>query len=210
MTKNEETRNFVASFSHDLKTSIASLRLQAESLQEDVKDADSQVLLKRLVDDSLRLQIQLENSLEFASQNRMKLHLEPVNINHLISSLSFHWPDINLQLDNKEAEVVADKRAIDIIMRNIIYNAKVHGDAKTIYLNVKQKGDGQVIEIKNDGSAFKGEVEKLGSLYYRHNPSSGSGLGLYIVSSLMKMMSGHIEFANDPFTIQLHFKGAAS
>jgi len=210
LKKNEETKKFVASFSHDLKTSIASLRLQAESLKEDVKDSESQILIKRLVDDSLRLQVQLENSLEFASENKIKLHMEKVNLKQLINSMRYHWPEINLILDSDEDTIVADRRALDIIMRNIIYNAKVHADAKNINFSVIKKSNKKVIKVLNDGRQFIGNINKLGDLYYRQNPSSGSGLGLYIVTSLMKLMSGDINFSKDPFTIKLIFNEASS
>ena len=53
-------------FTHDLKTALASLQLQAESLQEDWPDAASNPNLARLLEDTVRLGVQLENSLFFA------------------------------------------------------------------------------------------------------------------------------------------------
>ena len=61
----------------------------------------------------------------------------------------------------------------------------------------------QVLHVSNNGSLFKGDESKLGELYYRHNPSSGSGLGLHIVSSLVKSMGGDIRFSNNPFKVDL-------
>src|SRR5437773_8317492 len=60
--RHAQVEEFFAAFTHDAKTALASLRLQAESLQEDLGSKPSP-LLDRLLQDTLRLQIQLENSL---------------------------------------------------------------------------------------------------------------------------------------------------
>ncbi len=204
--KNQEIKSFLASFSHDLKTSIASLRLQAECIKEDVKGASSDVLISRLVDDSMRLQVQLENSLQFSGGDKLKLHIESLSLKELLKSLSYHWPDISLIYDQDDVRLDVDKRAIEIIMRNLIYNAKMHGKATEINIKTVKSSDQMVLIVTNNGSAFKGDASKLGELYYRHNPSSGSGLGLHIVSNLMKSMEGKVSFSNDPFEVSLWFK----
>ena len=89
-------------------------------------------------------------------------------------------------------------------MRNLIYNAKVHGKATEVNISLSNKNNGQTLQVSNNGSPFKGDENKLGELYYRHNPSSGSGLGLHIVSSLMKSMGGNVKFSNNPFKVDLH------
>src|SRR5947209_18190808 len=56
--RHAQVEEFFAAFTHDAKTSLASLRLQAESLKEDLGSKPSP-LLDRLLQDTLRLQIQL-------------------------------------------------------------------------------------------------------------------------------------------------------
>jgi len=57
---------FFMAFTHDLKTALASLQLQTESLQEDLPEAAENPNLQRLKKDAVRLQLQLENSLYYA------------------------------------------------------------------------------------------------------------------------------------------------
>ena len=92
-----EVREFFASFSHDLKTSIASLRLQAEALSEDLNGQESP-LLPRLIADTVRLQLQLENSLYFSAQDSMALFFENVDLGKLTESLRLQWPSIQLEV----------------------------------------------------------------------------------------------------------------
>src|SRR5438034_4789328 len=55
--RHAQVEEFFAAFTHDAKTAMASLRLQAESLKEDLGSKPSP-LLDRLLQDTLRLQIQ--------------------------------------------------------------------------------------------------------------------------------------------------------
>jgi signal transduction histidine kinase len=59
--RRRDLRSFFMAFTHDLKTSLTSLRLQAEALREDTPDAAANPNLQRLLKDSVSLQLQLEN-----------------------------------------------------------------------------------------------------------------------------------------------------
>src|SRR5216110_1914303 len=61
--RHAQVEEFFAAFTHDAKTSLASLRLQTEALREDLANTGPSALLDRLLSDTLRLQLQLENSL---------------------------------------------------------------------------------------------------------------------------------------------------
>src|SRR5258708_31095972 len=73
--RHAQVEEFFAAFTHDAKTALTSLRLQAESLQEDYANSESNPLLDRLLRDTLRLQLQLENSLFLVNLTRGKFFL---------------------------------------------------------------------------------------------------------------------------------------
>lgn len=52
-------QEFLGAFTHDLKTSLSSLRLQTEALEEDLKDSGQARLAKRLVKDTVRLELRI-------------------------------------------------------------------------------------------------------------------------------------------------------
>lgn len=64
--QSEAIQQFLLTFTHELKTPIASLRLQAEELGERLKDSKEKHLLERLISDTSRLTLQLDNSLYIA------------------------------------------------------------------------------------------------------------------------------------------------
>lgn len=184
----KQFKTFVASFSHDLKTSLTSLRLQAESLKEDFP---SNPLVSRLVADTVRLQLQLENSLFLAHEGSQNLYYKTFKLSDLLEKIEHNWPQVKIHLSG-DMDIYGDDRAIHSILRNIFHNAVVHGQADEIFVEVSSRGK---LSIRDNGKGFTGDVNRLGRAFYRYNPSSGSGVGLYIVSQLMKEMSGKVSFS---------------
>lgn len=185
-----QVEEFFASFSHDVKTSLASLRLQAETLQEEMP---SSPILDRLVADTVRLQLQLENSLYFAAQRNLKLFMEPLSLNHVLRRVSVQWPNLKIRLE-QECLLKADERALQSVLGNLIQNAIVHGQASEVSFLVKRRGAHQVeVHFADNGRGFKGDMSLLGRLFYRATTQSGSGLGLYICGALLGKMNGELK-----------------
>ncbi len=208
--QSQSLRQFLATFSHDVKTALASLRLQTDILREEVGDIPA---INRLDSDVVRLQLQLENSLFLASQKDLQFFIENLSLRQLIESYRENWPNLKIDL-NQDAVVRADRRALDSIFGNLIQNAQVHGRAKNISISVKRI-DSCLIEVRvsDTGKGFGGDLANLGSLFERHNPSSGSGVGLYSVVVLVKRMGGRVSFSNSPetgggFCVTLHLPGS--
>src|SRR6476619_3440982 len=116
--RHAQVEEFFAAFTHDAKTALASLRLQAESLREDFGEAEPNPLLDRLLSDTLRLQLQLENSLFLVNLTRGKFFLEPITLSSCLNNLTRHWPELTIQ-QSGDAVVMADARALDSILTNL-------------------------------------------------------------------------------------------
>jgi signal transduction histidine kinase len=191
--RSSRIREFFASFTHEVKTSLASLRVQAEALQDDLGQQSSPIL-NRLVADTVRLQLQLENSLFLASQDDLKLYFESVSIAALVERMREQWPNLNIELQG-DVMVRGDVRALRTIFSNLLQNSHVHGKARRIQVEVGDTSNRKVqIRVRDDGRGFSGPVLKLGELFHRPENTSGSGLGLFISQMLMRKMSGEIRF----------------
>ena len=191
--RHAQVEEFFASFTHDAKTALASLRLQAESLQEDFAEAPNP-LLERLLSDTLRLQLQLENSLFLVNLTRGKFFSETISLGGCIDNLRRHWPDLTIR-QSGNGSVRADARALESVLTNLIQNAVTHGRATEIDIRVDPGQNGRVsVRVADNGSGFSGDFNQLGKLFVRHGRGSGSGVGLYIVRQLMKRMNGGIKF----------------
>ena len=182
---------FFAAFTHDLRTSLASLRLQAESLQEDFDErGESNPLLGRLLDDAVRIQLQLDNSLYFANRHSGRLFIEPLSLRRMVESVASEFGDLAVALHG-DATVLVDARALEVVLRNLFQNARVHGGARTIDINLTPLTASSVaIRIEDDGRGTEGDASQLGRLFFRAGATSGSGVGLYVSRRLVERMNG--------------------
>ncbi|PYS24206.1 MAG: sensor histidine kinase [Acidobacteria bacterium] len=193
--RHAQVEEFFAAFTHDAKTALASLRLQAESLREDLASAEANPLLDRLLGDTLRLQLQLENSLFLVNLPRGKFFLEPIRLSDRIEPLRLHWPGVTIT-QRGDGSVMADARALESILTNLVQNAVIHGHATQVDVNVRRNAGCLSVTVVDNGRGFQGELNQLGKLFVRHARSSGSGVGLYIVRQLAKAMHGTIQFCS--------------
>lgn len=192
----QRLRGFFASFSHEIKTSLASLRLQAESLKDDLQGVDSPVL-NRLIADTVRLQLQLENSLFFASQDGLQLYIQPLSLNKMMERIREQWPGVELVL-SRDGLMNGDERALRTVFSNLIQNAIIHGHATRVVIDAQARLDGLLaVRFQDNGRGFKGSPSELGHLFYRPTATSGSGLGLYIARFLLEKLGGALELTSD-------------
>ena len=91
---------------------------------------------------------------------------------------------------------MADARALESVLTNLVQNAVIHGQATAVAL-VARRTNGRVnLTVTDNGRGFPGDPSSLGQLFVRHARSSGSGVGLYIVRRLARAMNGSIKFGN--------------
>jgi signal transduction histidine kinase len=193
--RHEQLQTFFATFSHDIKTSITRLRLQAEVLEEDNIQQKNPVL-QRLVGDISRLDLQLENSLLLSSSESAKLLKETLRLSRIIESMRVLWGELEFRL-NQDAEMMADQRALSSVLKNLIQNAVLHGQATVIEFSAKAVNSSTIeISVKDNGKGFQGSLGHLGTEMYPSKNEKGSGIGLYLGRRLLKRMNGDLRFEN--------------
>lgn len=199
-------REFFASFSHEIKTSLASLRLQAEALQN---EGTQSPILSRLIGDTVRLQLQLENSLFFSSQDHLKLYIEDLALAQILERMREQWPGLKIEWTGK-CVLRGDERALRTVFSNLFQNSILHGEATVISVEAQVLSSGRVgIQISDNGKGFQGALTQLGQVFHRPERTSGSGLGLYICRILVQTMGGQFEVQPSPvgFKTRLELPG---
>jgi signal transduction histidine kinase len=212
--RRQSLETFFLSFTHDLKTSLASVELQAEGLREDWPDGAARTALDRLLYDTLRLQIQLENSL-FVAQPDGRLLSERVHAGAAIARLAEDWPELKVDLKG-DADVSVDRRGFDAVVRNLLQNAVVHGGAARVSVDIEALKTGALIRLTfaDDGRGVPAETfDALGEPFARAGRSAGSGMGLFVCRQLVTRMRGVLRFvrsdASRPgLTVVLELPGA--
>jgi signal transduction histidine kinase len=206
-----QLKNFFNIFSHDLKTSISRLRLQADVLKEEGVGRNNKTL-ERMLDDINRLDLQLENSLIFSEGNSNQLVVEDLSLSNLVEMVKNECLELEVSLD-QDARIRADRRSLMSVLRNLFQNAMIHGNSQRISIRSEQLPLGRMrLSIYDHGKGFSGNFETLGHDPLPQQESTGNGIGLYLCRSLISRQGGKLEFSNDAtrgFAAHLELPGEA-
>lgn len=203
MRERDRMRTFLSTFTHELKTPLASIRLQAESLEEDLNDPALKPLVRRLVGATGRLSTQLENSLLLAAFENYTLFSENLDLQRLLHEIATsHAVAIEC---TGQAIVHGDARACRSVFDNIIGNAAVHGRASLIKAKLTSDAGKVAVELHDNGRGFKGNRALLALLFARPTPESGNGIGLSLARRFVERMGGSLEFpeSSDGFVVRV-------
>jgi signal transduction histidine kinase len=185
--------------------------LQAESLKEDLAGTDSARLIDRLVSDTQRLTLQLENSLYLAEDGGLRMYRETKDFADFIEVLRPQWPSLKIEVNGK-ALVDADVRALECIVRNLLQNALLHGQASQVLFDITNGHNAKInLRVSDNGKGVSIPRGTLGKLFGRHYPGSGNGIGLYLIGRLTERMGGKLSFPETKeghgFCVELELPG---
>ena len=175
--RHERMKLFFSSFSHDIKTSLTRIRLQAEVLAETEKVAD----LGRLLPDIHRLELSLENSLAVANLEDLRFKLEDFPLSRVLGELREEFSDLKISL-NKDLIINSDLRMFVLILKNIFSNSRLHGQATKMSIQVEEQEIDRVhILLTDNGSGSEVSQQR------------GSGLGLYLSGRILAKLNGQLK-----------------
>ncbi len=226
LKKTKSLQAFFASMTHELKTPLASVKLQGEVLADtveriDLKRLSEEVeykenlhkrmnrLSERLVEDANKLETTMDKILQLSRlEGGGDLHLSSVNLSEAFDEV-FNRYNKELELDvhwGHEHPIMADEFALHLILKNLLENTIHHSGSRKISISTKNSSEGVELRYCDHGK-FNGDPQKLGNLFYKYNSKNGSGIGLYLTKNLMTKMKGSWKFENhDELTFILQFK----
>lgn len=204
---------FYAGMTHELKSPLASMRLQSEVLSEAIEAGPRERLKElagRLIEDALRLEIQMDKILQLSRIERgADLDLRPVSLSEImIKATQQFGENLNFSYQGEAPlEILADEMALELIIKNLVENTKIHSTSRDVTILLFQNEEVATLTYC-DGGDFKGDFAKMGGLFYKYRSSKGSGIGLYLAGKLTKKMKGHMQIANSPLSFKFTFKNA--
>jgi signal transduction histidine kinase len=217
MRKSRAMQAFFSSLSHELKTPLASMRLQAEVIKDLIEDESHShdqlsELTNRLIEDTHQLESELEKSLQLSRiEQDAPLSLVPISLERYLKHHQKSLPiKLEVHFNSNAKEVLADELALKMVFRNLFENTlRHHKKAEKILIEVTRVGHMVEVLYDDHGTKFSGDKEKLGHLFYKYNSSKGSGIGLYLIQSLMKKMHGQFEIIHsERLKFKLSFKAS--
>ncbi|MDD0853282.1 HAMP domain-containing sensor histidine kinase [Halobacteriovorax sp. GB3] len=213
--KTKALQAFFAGLTHELKTPLASIRLQAEVINDTIEEKYKEdklldTLTDRLIEDTGNLETQMDKILQLSRIERGgNLNPAPVDLMSVLrTTINKRARNLSVEIDQRIEDpiILADLFALELILKNLFENTKAHTEEKKANIKIDQKED-TIILVYNDGGTFQGEIEKLGNLFYKFNSAKGSGIGLYLIKKLMEKMSGSLVVENKSnLVFTLYFK----
>ena len=208
-----QQKNFLLSVTHELKSPIASVKLTLETLlKRDLEKEKQKELLSNAVSDSDRLNKLVENMLLAAriDNSNFELHKENVNLSEYLEegvkqTIQIFCPSQKVTLDiQPNISFDIDKTIFPSIFLNLFENAaKYSPENSMIKVILKQKGNGVVLSVSDEGTGItEEEKQKIFQKFYRVGSedvrkTKGTGLGLYIVKYLVEKHNGTITIKNN-------------
>jgi len=206
---NERQSNFVSAVTHELKTPVASLRLYLDTLQlRELPEGQRQDFYRTMRDDLDRLNGTINNVLNAAMYtDRPVVDPQPVDLVRLVKR-SIALTRTRNQLEEEcfrfagpESLVLrGDAGALETAVLNVLDNAvKYSKDRVDVEVEVEPVGDGLArLRVSDKGVGMsRAHLRFIFNRFYRigtevRRSHTGTGLGLFIVKSVVKGHRGTI------------------
>jgi signal transduction histidine kinase len=202
--------NFIDSVTHELKSPIASLKLYLQTLnRRNVPPQEQEAFFKDMLEDVERLDQLINHLLDVAriEKDRTAPPAEDLRLDEVLKRCAgsvcqrYERPGEAIELETPPATVHAARVDLELIFRNLIDNGMKYANEEDPRVNVAIEPDGAnmvVVRVADNGRGIPhslrhlifGRFVRLGSELEREKP--GTGLGLYIVRTMVGRLGGKI------------------
>lgn len=202
-------QQFVAMVSHEFRTPLAIVDATAQNIATTKPDDQSRLEKIRVAVRRLRRMIDTCLIDERVESGRIHLQPEVVELCGLmedsVEMLQAAAVDhkFDLELPDDPVVVRADPRLAEIAVNNLLENAVKYSPAgSTVTVTVAATEDGAEITVTDQGAGVpEADRQRIFEKYYRAGTSvgtSGSGLGLHLVRSILDAHGGSVSYAVGP------------
>ncbi len=201
----KKRKEIIATISHELKTPITIISGQLEGMIYNVgKYKDRETYLKKSYEATQELKYLVDEMMKISKREILEKNLLIENIdfadllNTLLNRQSYLMEEKKLKLSckiEKNLVIQADKEKITKVLNNLINNAIKYSpeNERIIVKAYKTKTTKRIVfDIENTGVTIENKyLKEIFNPFYRieksrNRKTGGSGLGLYIVSEILK------------------------
>lgn len=214
--KQEEQRknDFIAIASHELKTPLTSMRSYVQLAlvkARDLADKSIEKMLVRAETQTSKMTMLIQDFLNVSrlEEGKMSLNLSKFSLSQLLEEILSDTLTLNTthQITYepcKDVSITADREKIGQVLLNLIGNAiKYSPDGTTIIVRCEIKKEHVEFSVIDQGYGISAaDQSRLFERFYRVNDErqyrvSGFGIGLYLVSEILKLHGGAVKVQSD-------------
>lgn len=202
----QENKTIIATLSHDIKTPIASIRAYAEALEANLESGYEKrqqyasVILKKCDEVT-----GLTNDLVLHSLSELE-HLEiekqQIQMDTVLEEIcrDFAYEEVVLDTPFPRAELCLDEKRLAQVIENLLNNARKYAPGTKIEVSAQIRDGKYEIHVRDHGKGIlPQDMPFICEKFYRGKNTGdapGSGLGLYIVTYILKRMDGELKLRN--------------
>jgi signal transduction histidine kinase len=204
----ERLRRFTGDAAHELRSPVASIRVQAEVAVANPDPELAHEVLAEVVHESERLSTLVEGLLTLARSDAGELPTaEPVDVvaaaRTAVTRLGDGGPVVSVHAPSGPCWVLAAPAEVDLVLDNLLRNAARHARAQ-VTVSVLLRATTVWLVVDDDGHGIAAEHrERVFDRFYRvqddrARTSGGSGLGLALVTEVVRRRGGAVSVGESP------------
>lgn len=218
----EERRLLLSGFAHDLKTPITSITTFTRLVELDNADLDEESLgyLNIIRRKTREIQEQLSSLNEFTHLDAVPSTFTSLDLSQMVREFyESNKPDmdaggirfeLSLECDS-DVVVQGDRRKLTSVLQNLVFNAAgFTPEGGSVRLSLNRTPEFAVLTVEDTGRGMSEETMAhiFERFYTNRSDGGGSGMGLFIVKSIVTEHRGVIDVSSAPgkgsrFTVKL-------
>ena len=207
-----EQKTFISQITHELKSPLASIRLHLETIRLRNPPPDKmERFLDTMLVDTERLNTLISNFLMAAKLEQRSTNVGLTSINFsafvekFIEEFQRHLSEGNSLSVHIEPGIFAkiDVEGMEMVLRNLLENAFLYSTASPeVQVELYRSGKNCTLTVTDNGKGLEAkELKNIFRMFYRVRTTGetirGTGLGLYIVKSIVERHKGSIKVKSD-------------
>lgn len=204
--------DFFSAASHELKTPLTILKGQLGGMLDGVgRYADREYWLARSLTAVGRMEYLVEELLTISRMDRKgQLQTKAVELSALVQECIREYAELFEQKGQRmdlarsaQVWLEADASLLKKAVRNLLSNAALYSpEGAAVHAAVSAEGGAAVLTVENEGAHLDPDtIPRLFEAFYRPDPSrnrqtGGSGLGLYLVKTIVRRHGGDCAIQN--------------
>jgi signal transduction histidine kinase len=206
---NQRQSNFIDSVTHELKSPIASLKLYLQTLsRHDVERDEQSRFYRHMLEDVERLDELINHLLDAARLDRLtdRREIEEIDLAGVVRECAgavaarYHLPTENVRIETEPCVVRGAAVDLELIFSNLIDNAAKYASETDPRISVTLRAEDTwaVARIADNGRGIPRHLrKKIFGRFVRlglelERKKTGTGLGLYIVRTLVRRLKGKV------------------